>query len=70
MPEATEEGRSSTRCAIPRPPPQAWRHHNRLTVSPERIEKMTGGEAPGLLIGFRHEAEFETVFHKPFAARP
>lgn len=50
----------------------AWarRHHNRFTLTPERIEKMTGGEPPGILIGFWDEAEFEAVFHKPFADRP
>ncbi|MFV0384939.1 alkaline phosphatase family protein [Paracoccus sp. (in: a-proteobacteria)] len=50
----------------------AWarRHHNRFTLSPERIEKMTGGEPPGILIGFWDEAEFEAEFGKPFAQRP
>lgn len=50
----------------------AWarRHHNRITLTPERIEAMTGGEPPGILIGFWDEAEFEAVFHKPFSERP
>jgi hypothetical protein len=46
------------------------RHHNRITVTPERIEQMTGREPPGILIGFWDEAEFEQVFGKPFTERP
>jgi arylsulfatase A-like enzyme len=45
-------------------------HHNRITVSPERIAAMTGKEPPGILIGFWDEDEFENVFGKPFAQRP
>lgn len=50
----------------------AWsrRHHNRITKSPEQIEKMTGREPPGILIGFWDEAEFEAEFGKPFSERP
>ncbi len=50
----------------------AWarQHHNRITVTPQRIERMTGREGPGMLIGFWDEAEFEAVFDKPFSERP
>ncbi|MEZ5751599.1 MAG: hypothetical protein R3D60_06435 [Paracoccaceae bacterium] len=50
----------------------AWarQHHNRFTVPPERIERMTGGEPPGILIGFWDEADFESHFGKPFDDRP
>ena len=48
----------------------ARQHHNRITVSPERVEAMTGGEPPGVLIGFWDEPEFEAEFGKPFAERP
>ena len=50
----------------------AWarRHHNRFTLDPATIERMTGGEPPGVLIGFWDEEEFESVFGKPFAERP
>ena len=33
----------------------ARQHHNRITLTPERIEAMTGGEPPGILIGFWDE---------------
>ncbi|MGZ9811615.1 alkaline phosphatase family protein [Pseudoroseicyclus sp. H15] len=46
------------------------RHHNRITLSPEQIEAMTGKEPPGILIGFWDEAEYEAEFGKPFAERP
>jgi arylsulfatase A-like enzyme len=48
----------------------ARRHHNRMTRSPEQIEKMSGREPPGILIGFWDEADFEKEFKKPFAERP
>src|SRR5262245_7438348 len=48
----------------------ARQHHNRMTRSPEQIEKMTGREPPGILIGFWDEAEFEKEFNKPFNQRP
>lgn len=50
----------------------AWsrQHHNRITLSPDRIEAMTGREPPGILIGFWDEQEFEAEFGKPFADRP
>ncbi|MEZ5740148.1 MAG: sulfatase-like hydrolase/transferase [Burkholderiaceae bacterium] len=50
----------------------AWsrQHHNRITLTPERIEAMTGKEPPGVLIGFWDEAEFEAEFGAPFAERP
>ena len=46
------------------------KHHNRTTLTPERIEQMTGGEPPGILIGIWDEAQFEDQFGKPFAERP
>lgn len=45
-------------------------HHNRITLTPERINRMSGGEPPGVLIGFWDESEFEAVFRKPFNQRP
>ena len=45
-------------------------HHNRITLTPETIEEMTGTEPPGILIGYWDEAEFEQVFDKPFEDRP
>ena len=50
----------------------AWarQHHNRITRSPEEVEKMTAREPPGILIGFWDEKEFEQVFKKPFSERP
>jgi len=44
----------------------ARQHHNRITVTPERVEKMSGGEPPGVLIGFWDEDDYETVFGRPF----
>lgn len=46
----------------------AWarRHHNRITLTPERIEAMTGKEPDGILIGFWDEADFEAVTGTPF----
>ncbi len=48
----------------------ARRHHARITVTPERIEAMTGREPDGILIGFWDEAEYEKEFGKPFEDRP
>ena len=48
----------------------ARRHHNRITLTPERIESMLAKEPPGILIGFWDEAEFEAEFGKPFSERP
>ena len=48
----------------------ARRHHNRITITGERIEKMTGGEPPGILIGFWDEADYEARFGTPFPRRP
>jgi hypothetical protein len=50
----------------------AWarQHHNRITLTPQRIEKMSGGEPPGILIGVWDEAEYEEIFKKPFNERP
>jgi len=48
----------------------ARKHHNRITRSPEEIEKMSGREPPGVLIGIWDEAEFERLYRKPFSERP
>jgi arylsulfatase A-like enzyme len=50
----------------------AWarRHHNRITRSPEQIEKMSGREPPGVLIGIWDEEEFERIYKKQFSQRP
>ena len=47
----------------------ARRHHNRITVTAERVERMSGGEPPGVVIGCWDEADFEKVFGHPFEAR-
>jgi arylsulfatase A-like enzyme len=47
----------------------AWarQHHNRITVHPDRIERMAAnGEPPGVVIGFWDEAEFEAAKGRPF----
>ena len=47
------------------------RHHNRTTLTAERIEFMTDVvEPPGILIGVWDEQEFESLFNKPFSERP
>ena len=48
----------------------ARRHHTRISLPPETIERMSGGEPPGILIGFWDEADFEQTFGKPFNQRP
>lgn len=48
----------------------ARRHHNRITVSPQRIEQMSNREPPGILIGVWDEREFQEIFGKPFSERP
>lgn len=48
----------------------ARRHHNRITVTPECVEAMTGKEPPGVVIGVWDEDDYQRVFGKPFAARP
>lgn len=48
----------------------ARQHHNRITVTPERIEAMTGKEPPGVLIGVWDEEDYQRSFGKPFAERP
>ena len=47
----------------------ARRPHNRITVDAERIERMTGREPPGIVIGIWDEDDYEKVFGKPFDAR-
>lgn len=44
----------------------ARRHHNRITLTPERIEAMTGKEPDGILIGFWDEADYEDFTGTPF----
>jgi arylsulfatase A-like enzyme len=50
----------------------AWarQHHNRITKSPQEIERMSAREPAGILIGLWDEAEFEKVYKKPFHDRP
>jgi arylsulfatase A-like enzyme len=48
----------------------ARRHHNRITVSAERIEQMSNKEPPGILIGVWDEDDYEKKFGKPFGERP
>jgi arylsulfatase A-like enzyme len=50
----------------------AWarQHHNRITLTPDRINARSGREPSGILIGIWDEAEFERVFKKPFKERP
>jgi arylsulfatase A-like enzyme len=48
----------------------ARRHHNRFTLTPQRIDQMAGKEPPGILIGFWDEKEFEEYFGAPFDKRP
>ena len=43
----------------------ARQHHNRITVSPERINTMAGREPPGILIGYWDEKDYEQQFGKP-----
>lgn len=45
-------------------------HHTRITLPPEQIEKRTGGEPPGILIGIWDEQQFEEQFGKQFEDRP
>ena len=46
------------------------KHHNRITKSPEEIERMSGRQPGGVLIGVWDEAEFEELYKKPFSERP
>jgi hypothetical protein len=48
----------------------ARRHHNRITRSPEQIEKMSNREPPGILIGVWDEKDYEDHFGKKFSDRP
>ncbi len=47
----------------------ARRHHNRITMSPERVETMAGREPKGILIGYWDEQDYEQQFGEPFASR-
>ncbi|MCL4674860.1 MAG: phosphonate monoester hydrolase, partial [Pararhodobacter sp.] len=47
----------------------AWtrQHHSRITVSPERVERMSSdGEPHGILIGYWDEADFEATTGRRF----
>ena len=46
----------------------ARRHHNRITVTPERVNKMAGREPPGILIGLWDETDYEEEFGRPFGS--
>jgi arylsulfatase A-like enzyme len=50
----------------------AWarQHHNRITLTPQEIERRSGREPPGILIGVWDEADFQRIFNKPFSQRP
>ncbi len=43
----------------------ARQHHNRITVSAERVNTMAGREPPGILIGYWDEKDYEQQFGKP-----
>jgi len=45
----------------------ARQHHSRITVTPERVNKMAaGGEPSGIIIGVWDEAHYEEEYGKPF----
>jgi arylsulfatase A-like enzyme len=46
----------------------AWarQHHNRITVTPARVNQMAGREPQGILIGVWDEAHYQQEFGKPF----
>lgn len=44
----------------------ARRHHNRITVTSEKIEAIAGKEPPGILIGVWDEADFSSGFGEPY----
>ena len=46
------------------------RHHTRITMHPDAVERMTDKEPPGVLIGIWDEDEFQDEFSKPFGDRP
>jgi len=47
----------------------ARQHHNRITVHPDKIDRMqANGEPPGIVIGFWDEAEFEAATGRPITA--
>lgn len=46
----------------------ARRHHNRITVTPERVNQMASREPPGIIIGVWDEAHYEQEFGRPFKA--
>ena len=50
----------------------AWsrRHHNRITMPAERVERMTGGEPPGIIIGVWDEEDYARTFGQAFSDRP
>jgi arylsulfatase A-like enzyme len=48
----------------------ARKHHNRITVTPERVNQMAGREPPGIIIGVWDEQDYEKEFGKPFRQAP
>jgi hypothetical protein len=47
----------------------AWarQHHNRITVTPERVDHMLANrEPPGIVIGFWDEAEYEAALGRKY----
>ncbi len=46
------------------------KHHSRMTMTPEQIERMTGREPPGKVVGVWDDAQFEAHFGKPVEERP
>jgi len=47
----------------------ARQHHNRITVTPERVNTMAGREPSGILIGYWDENDYEQQFGKPFGQK-
>jgi hypothetical protein len=47
----------------------ARQHHNRTTVTPERLASMAGKEPPGIIIGVWDEADYQDAFGHPFDQR-
>lgn len=43
----------------------ARQHHSRITVTAEHVERITGKEPQGIVIGVWDEADYETAFGKP-----
>ncbi len=48
----------------------ARRYVSRITLTPEQIERMTGKEPPGVVIGVWDEADYAATFGKPWRLEP